>query len=145
MKIIGGVIIAGRYVVTDATKLRCAATVKKRKSAKTAELRQMHAAILGAFSVGTVGKIRNALAASNIFAFIAHHPEAAVDAMLNIVTVVAISNLLLVEYVLPTQGFAATAPGLSTVLVAVYTYAKLTTVLLIASRAVSAIAVHVRL
>mmetsp|Transcript_91 Transcript_91/g.185 ORF Transcript_91/g.185 Transcript_91/m.185 type:complete len:146 (+) Transcript_91:737-1174(+) len=145
MKIIGGVTSAGKYVVTNATKLRCAATVKKRKSVKTAELRQIHAAISGAFSVATVRKIRNALAASNIFAFIAHHPGTAVDAMLNIVAVVAISNLLHVEYVMPTQGIAATAPDLSTVLVAVYTCARLTTVLLIASRVVSAIAVHVRL
>jgi hypothetical protein len=39
MKIIGGVTGAGNYVVTDATKLRCAATVKKRTSVKTAESR----------------------------------------------------------------------------------------------------------
>ena len=96
--------------------------------------------------MATVGKIRNALAASNLFAHIVHHPKTAVDVVLNIVAVVvAIGNLLLVEYVMTTLGFAANATGLSTVLVAIYTYAKLTTVLLIANRVVSAIAVHVRL
>jgi hypothetical protein len=48
--------------------------------------------------VAAVGKIRNALAVSNLFAHIVHHPKTAVDVMLKIVAVVAaISSLLLVE------------------------------------------------
>jgi hypothetical protein len=42
-------------------------------------------------------------------------------------------------------GFPASATGLSTVLIAIYTCAKLTTILLIANHMVSPITMHVHL